>query len=149
MSSVTQNNIEFIRLDGKENIYRITKDTYKHWLTLTLDNNYTFFAKQDASGKFVGYEDTFNKEHLVSELKYTGKYKDLVPSGYQYYNGANGIKYNKAVSRITCIFISKAGNRMSIEDLHHQSGLVLRWLITHDFTVECDKSYFICTSRYI
>jgi hypothetical protein len=141
--SFIQNNIEFIRLDGKENIYRITEDTFKHWMHLCKDN-FAFFAQKNSLGEFIPYEDVFDNKHLVSNIKYNGAYKDLIPSGYLYYNGSNGIKYHKEVSRCTCIFISNAGNRISIEDLHHASGLLLTWLIAQNFTVECDKGYFIC-----
>lgn len=145
MSQALQDKIDFVLLDGKENIYRITKDTFKSWYELTKEN-YTIFAKKDASGNFVPYEDVFDNKYLVSELRYTGCYKDLIPAGYNYFNSANGIKYHKEVGNISCIFISKAGNHISIEDLHHQSGSLLKWLISNKFSVECDVRYFICKS---
>jgi hypothetical protein len=139
-------NIDFVPIEGKDNLYYISEDTFLDWYSQFPIDNRCIFATKNPQGDFVGYDDKYNGELLTCFLKYTGAYKDLKPAGYCYTRSSNGASYIKEVDRCTYISVIKAGNIVLVKGLTHQSGFLLNWLIDHNFNVPLNRHYFICNS---
>jgi hypothetical protein len=156
MQVETQNDINFTLVEGRENIYNLqTKDDLLKWLkhldNIDFDYNSldphtsgTFMTKND-NGDFVHYVDKKSKKTLVSNITFTGIYRNLIPSGYTYSNKYN-ITYYKELEGMEMIWIRKAGNSLTFSNLSHLSGFLLQWFIDRKFdSIKCIRNILICS----
>ena len=150
MSKILPNTIKFNKLDGLDNVF-VLDDKY---LAQYFDHNklteketgekqkFNMYAKKNKDGDLIPLEE---KEDFlyVAELEYSGKIKDLKPSGYEYFSGSNGVMYRKG-AKFNSIWIRKAGISIVVNDLHILSGALLGWLIDSNFDINNIGSVMIC-----
>ena len=141
-------NIDFIKMEGADNMYLPKDKDIMKWFDYVEESNleHSLYAFKNKEGDFLPIIEEKNKILFCSYLSFIGKYKDLSKNGYKYYNGSNGIKYNKGNIH-NSIWVTKAGNSFVIDDLHLVSGAVYNWLIDNEFNEEICLGFVFISER--